>query len=125
MLVLLVNQPFDLADLLWQRGFEVCTAVGGDHALETALPFAPDAAVLDVDDLAVALKTLAADPYPRVRLEAVRAASFFDEPEALEVALISAEHPTDVYLDWKRYDTTPLGTPQAFDEIMGVVRIKF
>src|SRR6185312_4536959 len=51
------------------------------------------------------LKTLAADPYPRVRLEAVRAASFFDEPEALEVALISAEHPTDVYLDFVRNET--------------------
>ena len=51
------------------------------------------------------LTTLAADPYPRVRLEAVRAASFFSEPEALEVALISAEHPTDVYLDFVRGET--------------------
>ncbi len=51
------------------------------------------------------LTTLAADPYPRVRLEAVRAASFFTEPEALEVALISAEHPTDVYLDFVRGET--------------------
>ncbi len=51
------------------------------------------------------LKTLAADPYPRVRLEAVRAASFFDVPEAIEVALISAEHPTDVYLDYTRGET--------------------
>lgn len=51
------------------------------------------------------LKTLAADPYPRVRLEAVRAASFFKEPEALEVALISAEQPTDVYLDFVRGET--------------------
>ena len=42
------------------------------------------------------LKKLAADPYPRVRLEAVRAASFFTVPEAVEVPLISAEHPTDI-----------------------------
>jgi putative heme-binding domain-containing protein len=48
------------------------------------------------------LKGLAADSYPRVRLEAVRAASFFQAPEAVEIALISAEHPTDEYLDYVR-----------------------
>src|SRR5207237_7506803 len=36
------------------------------------------------------LKELAADPSPRVRLEAVRAASFFTTPRAVEVALISS-----------------------------------
>ena len=39
-------------------------------------------------------KKLAADPQPRVRLEAVRAASFFTVPEAVEVALIAADQPT-------------------------------
>ena len=51
------------------------------------------------------LKVQAADAYPRVRLEAVRAASFFNEPEALEVALISTEHPTDEYLEFVRGET--------------------
>src|SRR5262249_25041108 len=51
------------------------------------------------------LKKLAADPHPRVRLEAVRAASFFTEPEAVEVVLISAEKPSDVYLDFVRKET--------------------
>ncbi len=51
------------------------------------------------------LKKLAADPYPRVRLEAVRAASFFPVPEAVEVPLISADHPTDEYLDYTRGET--------------------
>ncbi|MDR3635276.1 MAG: GDSL-type esterase/lipase family protein [Isosphaeraceae bacterium] len=51
------------------------------------------------------LKKLAADPYPRVRLEAVRAASFFKVPEAIEVPLISADHPTDEYLDYTRSET--------------------
>jgi putative membrane-bound dehydrogenase-like protein len=51
------------------------------------------------------LRTMAADPYPRVRLEAVRAASFFTEPEAIEVALISAEHPSDEFLDYTRGET--------------------
>ena len=51
------------------------------------------------------LKKQAADPQPRVRLEAVRAASFFTKPEAVEVVLISAEHPPDAYLDFVRGET--------------------
>jgi putative heme-binding domain-containing protein len=51
------------------------------------------------------LKDMAADPHPRVRLEAVRAASFFKEPEAIEVVLISAEKPSDQYLDFVRAET--------------------
>src|SRR5207302_4253940 len=41
----------------------------------------------------------------RVRLEAVRAASFFNVPEALEVALISTDHPSDESLDYTRGET--------------------
>ncbi|MSR56343.1 MAG: c-type cytochrome [Planctomycetaceae bacterium] len=51
------------------------------------------------------LKKLAADDHPRVRLEAVRAASFFPVAEAVEVPVISLEHPTDVYLDYTRNET--------------------
>src|SRR5262249_37445965 len=51
------------------------------------------------------LRTLAADQHPRVRLEAVRAASFFTVPEAVEVALISNDYPTDRYLDFVRGET--------------------
>ena len=58
-----------------------------------------------VPDALDRLKKLAADPYSRVRLEAVRAASFFEVPEAVEVALISAEHPSDEYLDYTRGET--------------------
>ena len=58
-----------------------------------------------VPDALDLLKKLAADPHPRVRLEAVRAASFFTVPEAVEVALISAEQPTDEYLDYTRGET--------------------
>ena len=58
-----------------------------------------------VPDALDLLKKLAADPHPRVRLEAVRAASFFTEPEAVEVALIAAEQPTDEYLDYVRGET--------------------
>jgi putative heme-binding domain-containing protein len=51
------------------------------------------------------LKKLAGDEHPRVRMEAVRAASFFKVPEAIEVALISADKPSDVYLDFVRGET--------------------
>ncbi|MCB9941338.1 MAG: c-type cytochrome [Planctomycetaceae bacterium] len=51
------------------------------------------------------LNSLAADEYPRVRLEAVRAASFLTVPEAVEVPLIAGEEPTDIYLDYVRDET--------------------
>src|SRR5262249_34500386 len=50
-------------------------------------------------------KKLSADPHPRVRLEAIRGASFLPTAEAVEVVLISAEHPTDGYLDFTRGET--------------------
>jgi putative heme-binding domain-containing protein len=50
-------------------------------------------------------KQLAADPNPRVRLEAVRAASFFTEPEAVEVVLIAAEKTSDRFLDFVAGET--------------------
>jgi putative heme-binding domain-containing protein len=59
-----------------------------------------------VPDALDLLKKLAADPAPRVRLQAVRAASFFTVPEAVEVALIATEHPTDDYLKYVRTETT-------------------
>ena len=58
-----------------------------------------------VPDALELLKKQAADPHPRVRLEAVRAASFFTVPEAIEVPLIAAEQPTDMYLDFVRGET--------------------
>ncbi len=54
-------------------------------------------------------KTVADDESPRVRLEAVRAASFFngnDVPAAFEVASTVLKHPTDYYLDYVFKETT-------------------
>jgi putative heme-binding domain-containing protein len=51
------------------------------------------------------LKKSADDLHPRVRLEAVRAASFFPVPEAVEVPLIAGEHPSDPYLDYTQRET--------------------
>jgi putative heme-binding domain-containing protein len=55
--------------------------------------------------LVQAMRELARDEHPRVRLEAVRAASFFTEPEAFEICLIAAEKPTDKYLDFVQQET--------------------
>jgi hypothetical protein len=46
------------------------------------------------------LRTLVDDPHPAVRLEAVRAASFFQTTEAAEIALLSLEHPQDRFLSY-------------------------
>jgi glucose/arabinose dehydrogenase/lysophospholipase L1-like esterase len=46
------------------------------------------------------LRTLVNDPHPAVRLEAVRAASFFTTQEAAEVALLSLNHPQDRFLTY-------------------------
>jgi putative heme-binding domain-containing protein len=58
-----------------------------------------------VPDALDLLKKLAADPAPRVRLEAVRAASFYSNPEAVEVVLISTEQPSDEYIEFVRGET--------------------
>lgn len=44
------------------------------------------------------LKVIAADPHPKVRLEAVRAASFLKQPEAVEIVLVAAEQPADPFV---------------------------
>ena len=58
-----------------------------------------------ISDALAALRLLAADEHPRVRLEAVRAASFFPQAEAIEIPVIAAELPEDEYLKFVRVET--------------------
>lgn len=51
------------------------------------------------------LKVQAEDEHPRVRLEAVRVASFFDEPAAVDVALAVLKRPMDYYLEYTLGET--------------------
>jgi glucose/arabinose dehydrogenase len=51
------------------------------------------------------LKVQAADDHPRVRLEAVRACSFFTTPQAAEVALEIMNYPMDDYLKYTLDET--------------------
>jgi putative heme-binding domain-containing protein len=71
------------------------------------------------------LRKAAADEHPRVRLEAVRAASFFTAPEAVEIPLIAAEHPTDVYLEYLTSETMKTLDPHVKKAIAAGERIAF
>ena len=51
------------------------------------------------------VKQAANDQHPRVRLEAVRACSFFQTPEAAEAALESVNHPQDEFLKYTLDET--------------------
>jgi len=51
------------------------------------------------------LKAQAKDEHPRVRLEAVRACSFFSSPQAAEAALEVLNHPMDKYLQYTLDET--------------------
>jgi putative heme-binding domain-containing protein len=52
-----------------------------------------------VPDALELVKKAAADDHPRVRLEAVWAASYFTVPEAAEVVFIAQDKPADVYVN--------------------------
>jgi putative heme-binding domain-containing protein len=51
------------------------------------------------DPLAL-LRPLVADAHPRVRLQAVVACAYVPKPEAVEVAMVAADHPTDPFIDY-------------------------
>lgn len=78
-----------------------------------------------VPDALELFKKLAADQHPRVRLEAIRAASFFTVPEAVEVVLISAELATDPYLDFVRGETMKALDPLVKQTLAAGQRINF
>ncbi|MSU49729.1 MAG: dehydrogenase [Opitutus sp.] len=63
------------------------------------------------------LKVQAADENPRVRLHAVRAASFFREEAAVDVALTAIRHPLDYYLEYTLDETIKQLKPQWRDRL--------
>jgi hypothetical protein len=58
-----------------------------------------------VQDPLVLLRVQANDEHPRVRLEAVRACSFFTTPQAAEIALETLNHPMDTYVKYTLDET--------------------
>jgi glucose/arabinose dehydrogenase/azurin len=80
------------------------------------------------------LKPMAEDSHPRVRLEAVRVASYFRDAQAAEIALAVVKQPTDYYLDYTLGETLRQlepqwrkaiadGKPFAADNAVGVERL--
>ena len=59
------------------------------------------------------LQTLVNDPHPRVRLEAVRALSFFDSQEAIDAATEVLIHPTDDYINYVYKETMDTLEPRV------------
>lgn len=59
-----------------------------------------------VPEVLTVLETLVNDEHPRVRLEAVRALSFFDSQAALDVVVQSLIHEQDEYLEYVLKETT-------------------
>ncbi|HTU93746.1 MAG TPA: PVC-type heme-binding CxxCH protein [Gemmataceae bacterium] len=78
-----------------------------------------------VPDALELLKKLAADASPRVRLQAVRAASFFTVPEAIEIPLIAAEQPMDPYIDFVSGETMKALNPIVSKAIKAGKEIHF
>jgi len=58
-----------------------------------------------VPDALALFKKLAVDEAPRPRLEAVRAASFFNSAEAADMALLALKQPTDYYIEYTLKET--------------------
>ena len=99
-------------EALWlHQAFHTVHVAALDRVLNTNSPFRPAAVRVlaqwkdQVPDALDRLRKLAADPAPRVRLEAVRAASFFAEPEAIEVVLIAGEQPADKAVEYLAAET--------------------
>jgi len=71
------------------------------------------------------VKQAASDPEPRVRLEAVRSASFFTDPSALEVALIAQQQPADQFLNYTRTEALKVLEPQWKAAVAGGQKVEF
>jgi putative heme-binding domain-containing protein len=78
-----------------------------------------------VPDALDQFRKLAADEHPRVRLEAVRAASFCTVPEAIEVVLIAESKPADPYISFVRAETKKALDPIVSKAIKDGKKIAF
>ncbi|MGD9647317.1 MAG: PVC-type heme-binding CxxCH protein [Pirellulales bacterium] len=78
-----------------------------------------------VSDALELLKGLAADAHPRVRLEAVRAASFFPVAEAIEVPLVASDAPMDRFLTYVSGETMKALAPHVREAIAARRPIRF
>jgi len=71
------------------------------------------------------IKNAATDSEPRVRLEAIRAASYFTQPSALEIVLIAAELSTDEFLDYTKAESMKVLEPQWEQAVANGEKVEF
>ncbi|MSR32671.1 MAG: c-type cytochrome [Gemmataceae bacterium] len=70
------------------------------------------------------LKVQAGDDHPRVRVEALRAASYFNTPEAMEVVFIASAKPSEPGIDYVKGETLRVLEPIWKDAVARGVDIK-
>ena len=108
-----VADQHHLLEALWVQQSHLAVDEGLLKHLLRSPDFRARAAATDVlaswrshlkDPLAL-LKVQANDEHPRVRLEAVRACSFFRSADAAEIALGVLDHPTDKYIEFTLDET--------------------
>lgn len=78
-----------------------------------------------VPDSLETLKKIAGDAHPRVRLEAVRAASFYAVPEAAEVVFVAQDRPADQFVEHVAKETMKALDPIVKRAIADKRPIKF
>jgi putative heme-binding domain-containing protein len=127
------NQEHHALEVLWLHQSHNVVNVPLLERLLTAKDFRARAAAVRVlvawrdriPDALERLKKVAGDEHPRVRLEALRGASFFSEPEALEVIPITMERGTDRYLDYVRNETARVLEPIVRKAALSGRKVKF
>lgn len=77
-----------------------------------------------IPDAVQLLKVQAADENPRVRLHAIRAASFISSPEAVDAALASIDRPFDYYLDYTLGETLKQLRPHWISQLEDVAALE-
>lgn len=107
------QREHDLLEALWVKQFHSQVDVALlDRVAASEDPRARAAATKvawawreSLDDVLSRMVTAAQDEHPRVRMEAVRAASYFEVPEAIEVVVVAGERSTDYWLDYAIAET--------------------
>lgn len=107
------DREHDLLEALWTKQFHGAVDLTLlEQVLKSPDPRARAAGVRvlwawreRIPDALDRITDAANDEHPRVRLEAVRAASFFDRAEAIEAVIVAQRHPSDYYLDYTSAET--------------------
>ncbi len=103
-----VTDPQQLCEAMWiQESFRDVDEKLLDKILDSGEYRARAAAVHTitnlrdrVDDFKGRIAAAISDPHPRVRLEAIRGASFIESPEAVEIALKAADQGLDYWIEY-------------------------